>query len=329
MSGSKHRIRNLLLTGTVLALGFVAVMLATADRSSAQMRAYHDLHGTWLGVSIQDVTEELAKEKKLSVDEGAFVNEVVEDSPAEEAGIRAGDVVVKFDDRDIDDADDLLRAVRRTDPGKTVGVVVIRDGKEQSLTATVKERRRPYQAFQLMPRIPGVPKFFSGTQLGGMLLQELSRQLGEYFGVPDGRGVLVTEVEEGTAADEAGFKAGDVIVRVGDERVKDVEDVWDGLEDLDEGEKAKFEIIRKGEHLRLEFSVEEPEDMSFERFRFWYPEHGWSITVPEIPKEELEDFQEEMERLQEEMQDMMKEFQKKLQKEMRDLRVDIRTIAET
>ena len=69
--------------------------------------------------------------------------------------------------------------------------------------------------------------------------------------------------------------------------------------------------------------------MSFERFRFWYPEHGWSITVPEIPKEELEDFQEEMERLQKEMQDMMKEFQKKFQKEMRDLRVDIRTIAET
>lgn len=329
MTASGQVLRNWLPAGIILALGVVVAIIAGANRSSAQMKVHHHPHGTWLGVSIQDVTEELAKEKKFSVDEGAFVNEVVEDSPAEEAGIRAGDVVVKFDDRDIDDADDLLRAVRRTDPGKTVEVVVIRDGKEQSLTATVKERRRPYQAFQLMPRIPRVPKFFSGTQLGGMLLQELSRQLGEYFGVPEGRGVLVTEVEEGTAADEAGFKAGDVIVRVGDEGVKDVEDVWDGLEDLDEGEKAKFEIVRNGEHLTLEFSVEEPEDMSLERFRFWYPEHSWSITVPETPKEELEDFQEEMERMQEEMQNMMKEFQKKLQKEMRDLRVDIRTIAET
>ncbi|MFQ5799788.1 MAG: PDZ domain-containing protein, partial [Bacteroidota bacterium] len=308
--------------------------MVSADRSSAQVRIYYP-DRTWLGVSVQDVTEQLAKDKDLGVEEGALVNDVFDDSPAEKAGIREGDVIVKFDGRDIDDADDLVRAVRKSKPGKSVQVVVIRDSDEVKLRATLKKRFGRRHAFQFRPRMLRIPTIITGSQLAGMGLQELNKQLGEYFGTPDGRGVLVTEVEEESPAAEAGFKAGDVIVKVEEERVKAVEDIWDGLEDVEEDEKAKFEVIRKGRRLSLELELDEPEDFSFKRFDFWYPEPSGMIIMPEPPKDELEQFQERMERFQEEigqlqehLQDMMKKFREKFQNKIRKLQREVQTLIE-
>jgi len=346
MSGNKHLFRHLLLAGTVLALGVVVIMIASASRSSAEIKVYHHPHRTWLGVSIRDLTEQIVKEKKLGIDEGAFVSEVVDDSPAEEAGIQEGDIIVKFDGRDIDDADDLVRAVRKTESGKTVEVVVNRDGKKVKLQATLEEKPRPRRAFRFRTRVLPIPRYFAGTQLAGMELQELNKQLGKYFGTPHGRGVLVTEVEEESAAAEAGFKAGDVIVKVEEERVKDIEDIWDGLEDVDEDDKAKFELIRRGKRLTLEVEVGELEDISLQRFQYWCPANNWSFAVPEIPAvpellvpkalpvpeiplDNLEGFREDMERLQKDMQHLMKELQEKFQKEVQNLRRRVPLITKT
>ena len=319
MLRSGQILRRLLLSSVIMVVGVAVIVIAAANRSPARAMVNHDTHGSWLGVSVQDLTESMAKDKNFKVDEGAIVSDVFEQSPAEEAGIEEGDVIVKFDGRDIDDADDLVRAVHRADVGKTAEIIVIRDGKEVKLQATLEKKSRPRHAFRFRPRALRIPGYFAGTQLAGMELQELNKQLGEYFSAPNSRGVLVTEVEEESAAADAGFKAGDVIVKVNDERVRDVEDVWDGFEDVEEGEKAKFDVIRKGRRLTVELERDEPEDISFERFQFCYPGYCWTITVPEIPKKGLELFREDM-------RDMMKEFREKFQKEIQNLRRELRTI---
>lgn len=335
MVRSGEVLRRMLLASSILVLGVAIMVIAGADRSSAQVKVYHHSNRTWLGVSVQDLTEKLAESMNLDVQEGALVNEVFDDSPADEAGIQERDVIVEFNERDIDDADDLVRAVRKSEQGKTVEIAVVRDGKEVKLQATLKKRFRDRYSYRVRPRMLQIPRLFTGSELAGMELQELNKQLGEYFGAPNGRGVLVTEVEEDSPAAEAGFRAGDVIVKVEEERVKDVEDIWDGFEDVDEGEKVKFELMRKGQRLTLELELDEADNFSSEHFEFWFPEHSGSFTVPHLPDDELhqyqegmERFQEEMERLQEGLQDMMEEFQEKFQNGVQKLQHEVKELLE-
>ncbi len=335
MERSGEVLRRLLPAGVILAIGVAIIVIAVQNNSSAQVMVYRAHPGSWLGVSIQDLTEQLARERDLEIEEGAFVNKVYDDSPAEEAGIRKGDVIVRFDKRDIDDADDLVRAVQRAKSGETVEVVVVREGKKVKLQAMLEKKSRPLGAVRVRPRAFRLPRLYTGCELEGMELQELNKQLGEYFGAPKGRGVLVTEVEEESPAAKAGFRAGDVIVRVEEEGVKDIEDIWDGLEDIEEGDKAKFEVVRKGQRLTLDLEVNEPEDYSLD-FHFRYPEEeSWSITVPEFSEEDLEHFEEhwdryeeDLERFEKDLQDRIDEFQKKLQKKMQKLQIKLHTLKE-
>jgi len=211
----------------------------------------------WLGVSIQDVTEKIAKKNKLSAEEGAYINDVVDDSPADSAGLKEGDVIVKFADRDVYDSDDLVRTVSKTVPGTKASVTFIRGGEKKSLTVVVgkeKVRRMTGVGVGNLSRL----SFFGGNTLG-MRLSNLNEQLAEYFGAPDKHGVLVEEVDEESAAAKAGFKAGDVITRAGKRNVEEVEDVNKELRKHDEGDKVEFEILRKGTKKTLTAEVEEEE----------------------------------------------------------------------
>jgi predicted metalloprotease with PDZ domain len=97
-----------------------------------------------------------------------------------------------------------------------------------------------------------------------MELQDLNKQLGEYFNAPDGKGVLVTEVETGSSAEKAGFKAGDVITKVGSQSVREMDDIWDEVEEYEEGQSVDVEILRKGSRQSLQLTIEESDyDMWF------------------------------------------------------------------
>ncbi|MGB5875558.1 MAG: PDZ domain-containing protein, partial [Bacteroidota bacterium] len=90
--------------------------------------------GGWLGVSIQDMTSDLAKKKGMNTKAGAYVMDVVEDSPADKAGLKDNDVIVKYDERTVSDADDLVRAVRKSEPESSVKVLVMRNDQRKTLT---------------------------------------------------------------------------------------------------------------------------------------------------------------------------------------------------
>jgi serine protease Do len=236
----------------------LALVVGFANANEPRQEKKEKAKKGWLGVSIQDVTEKIAKKNNLSAEEGAYINDVVDNSPADSAGLKEGDVIVKFADRDIYDSDDLVRTVSRISPGTRATVTFLRGGERKSLTVVVgKEKTRRMVGFGVgsLPRL----SFFGGNTLG-MRLSNLNEQLGEYFGAPDKHGVLVEEVDDESAAAKAGFKAGDVITRAGKRSVEDVEDVNKELRKHDEGDKVEFEILRKGTKKTLTAEIEEEEE---------------------------------------------------------------------
>ncbi|HUL42979.1 MAG TPA: PDZ domain-containing protein [Bacteroidota bacterium] len=228
---------------------------------------------SWLGVQLEDITSRLKERKNLTISEGAYVSDVVDDSPAERAGIEEGDVIVKFDGTAITNSDDLMRAVRKTPPKSEIKIEVLRKGDRKTLSAILGRQRSP-QAFSYhfeMPRIPAIPRipriprtpFHMYMNLSeadeGLTLQPLTKQLADYFEVPDRRGILVSEVEDGSRAEKAGFKAGDVITKINGHTVRDVEDFQEELSDSRDT-TASFELIRKGKTVSVSMKIEREDD---------------------------------------------------------------------
>jgi len=218
--------------------------------------------GGWLGVSIQDITSKLAKKKNLKNEDGVYVNDVLDDSPADSAGMKEGDVIVEFDGKAIDDAGDLLRAVHKTKPGTKAAIVIIRDNDKKSLTISVGKPRHNSHAsgFAFAPPMPPHATLFGSARRWGLQLSELNEQLGEYFGAPNGRGLLVEQVEKKSAGAKAGFKAGDVITKINKNSIEDMRDLSEALEDAQEGDKVSVEVLRKGSNTTLTVEIEDSDD---------------------------------------------------------------------
>jgi len=211
----------------------------------------------WIGIMIQDVSEKLAQKTKLNSEEGAYVSEVLDESPADSAGIKEGDVFVEFNGKKLMDAGDLSKAVEKTLPGTKVSVVIMRKGEKKTIPMVVGTRKEiSRRSFKMMPAIPDI-RINVGNRLLGLELLPLNEQLGEYFGAPNNEGVLVEEVEKKSAGDKAGCKAGDIIIRVGKKTVYNVEKIQKELQKYEEGDKVEVEVLRKGVKKVLTMEVEE------------------------------------------------------------------------
>ncbi len=181
----------------------------------------HDLNfpftgGTYLGVNLAEIDANRAKELKLKEDYGVEISRVEENSPAEKAGIKSGDVVLEYNGQRVEGMEQFGRMVRETPPGREVKLMVSRDGKTQTLTALLGTRKVRFQAnFPsdfVMPEfhMPDIPQIYTATRsaLLGVEAETLGSQLAVYFGVKEG--VLVRSVLDNTPAQKAGIKAGDV-----------------------------------------------------------------------------------------------------------------------
>ena len=220
----------------------------------------------WIGVMIQDVSEKIAKKNKLTSEEGAYVQEVEDDSPADSAGLKSGDVIVEFNGSKITDADDLIKAVQKTASGTKVTLNIVRDSEKKSIKLTVgKSKQIQQKIIRAFPPIPGFHVSVGNTMLGLRLLT-LNEQLAEYFGAPNNEGVLIEEVEKESLGEKAGFKAGDVITRVGKKSTDEAEKVRREWNKHTEGEKVDFEVLRKGVKKILTVEVEEGEEGNFNYF---------------------------------------------------------------
>lgn len=232
---------------------------------------------SWLGVETQEVTAEKAKELKLSAERGVVIGKVLEDSPAAKAGLKDGDVVTEINGQRIEGAAQFRRMIREIPAGRSVQFGIWRDGRSQTVTATLgkmQENRKQFmkampQVFNFrmpeMPEIapmPDVPSF--GWDNGGMLMgrprlgidaEDISGQLGSYFGAPDGEGILVREVNSGSAAEKAGVKAGDVITSLNGERIHGLAELRSKLAAAGEGKTAKLGVLRNKSTLTLDVEI--------------------------------------------------------------------------
>ena len=276
-----------------------ALLLIAAAGASAQPRERSEQrHGaTWLGVSIEDVNPHIARQRDIPVQSGALVTGVSDESPASRGGIREDDVIVEFNGKPMADAGDLVGAVRDASPGAKATVGLYRGGQKKSLEVTLAEGpgRSHEFGFRGPVRMPPIPRIriFRAGEMMGMTLSDLNRQLGEYFQAPDGHGVLVEEVERESAAGKAGFRAGDVIIGAGKERVESTEDFSDAFRDIRRGDSLDVSVIRKGSPLSLTLRAEE--------------EGGWEgprlmrEEMRMIPRFDHNSFKMDMERLKEEL----------------------------
>lgn len=243
------------------------------------------IKGGWLGVEIENITPELKESKNLSVDKGAYVRSVVDDSPADSAGIEKGDVIVQFGKTQISDPTSLMDAVKKLEPGTMVDVVVHRGSEKKTVHARIADRDKGEKRIRArvysVPRAPSVPRppdppavfSWKGNTKStyGLTIETLNEQLAEYFGAPNKKGILVKNVKKDSKADKAGFKAGDVIVRAGKKTIEKVGDFTNVFGAYDVGEKIAVEVYRKGERKTLTLEVAEDSSDSFSYRFFSHP----------------------------------------------------------
>jgi len=198
-------------------LGF-AIPINIAKGIVDQLRETGTVTRGWLGVQIQELTPELRETLRAPGKGGALVAGVVAGDPAEKGGIKAGDVIVSFDGKEVRSDRDLVAIVGNTEVGRTVKVRLVRDGKEKTLE--VKIARRDDEKDAAADEDDGAEEP-SGKARLGVRVQDLTPELAERLGLDEPRGALVAEVESGGPADRAGITRGDVVLEVNREPVKD------------------------------------------------------------------------------------------------------------
>jgi serine protease Do len=185
-------------------IGF-AIPISMAKNILPDLKSKGKVTRGWMGISVQEVTEDIAKNLKLGQRNGALISEVFKGDPADQAGLRPGDVILEVNGKNINDTHQLLILIASFHVGDKVNVKVSRDGQEKTFQVTVAERKdRPEIA-----RDPG-----DGKASFGMTVQDITPQIARQLGIPQTKGVVVTDIEEGSPADEVGIQPRDVIQQV-------------------------------------------------------------------------------------------------------------------
>lgn len=227
---------------------------------------------SWLGVDLRDVTADQARDWKLGESYGALVKSVEPDSPAAKAGLQSGDVIEQFAGERVHSVAELRRMVNETPPGRTVQIEVRRNGETKTLSAKLEHRNNglgplisrgfanAWPEVNLPHNFPNNFSILIGGPRLGIEVESLNPQLGAYFGVNDGKGVLVKEVEKGSAAEKAGLKAGDCIVNLDATPIESGEDLHRALMDRqnEKQQDATLTIVRDRKQQTLTVHIEAP-----------------------------------------------------------------------
>ncbi len=236
-------------SGGSIGIGF-AVPSKTVAGVVDQLRQFGELRRGWLGVRIQSVTDEIAESLNIKPARGALVAGVDDKGPAKPAGIEPGDVVVKFDGKDIKDPKDLSRVVADTAVGKDVDVVVIRKGQEETKKVTLGRLQDPDKVQAAVKTDEPPPPEKPVTQKArGLDLATLSKDLRTRYKIKDSvKGVVVTDVDASSDAAEKRLSAGDVIVEVAQEAVSSGADVQKRIDQLkQDGKKSALLLVSNGD----------------------------------------------------------------------------------
>ncbi len=334
--------------------GAVAIVHAASEPFFVLANDLEDDDETgWLGVYIENIDSELAEEEGLPSTDGVYVNGIVDDSPAEEAGLKKGDVILKFNGQEARSVRRLTRLIEDTKPKTKVDIEILRNGDHHVLACEIGADDHEVWAFGdgdwsfdaphvVVPRTPAPPDApaapraysFSLGQLSnsymGVSLLDMSEQLAAAMGSPDG-GALINSVEDDSPAERAGLKAGDVIVEIDRKKMYDTDDVRKAIQKKEDGEVAIVRVLRgKNEDLTVDVKVESNDTWSgmgmMPRFRVRHDNAGsqeWRESLNESLGRARRNMMDNRDEWREEMQQQMRELReamKELQKELRENR---------
>ena len=259
---------------------------ALADDDDHGVSVFLDADGSsWLGVELHEVTSDTAKELKLPAERGVVLTSIVPDSPAAKAGLKENDVVTEINGQRIEGAAQFRRVIREIPAGRVAQINVWRDGRAQTISVTLGKSEERRNSLKMLTPGPGTFAFdmpgnmkiepmppnvwawsdmIGGQPRLGIDAEDLNGQLGSFFGAPDGEGILVREVNPGSAAEKGGLKAGDVITSVNGERVRSVGDLREKLaakreaKDKDKEQTVKLGVLRNKSEVSLTIDLPAP-----------------------------------------------------------------------
>jgi serine protease Do len=230
---------------------------------------------SYLGVDIADVTTERLSALKLKEEKGVEVTMVDQDAPAGKAGIKEHDVILTMNGNSVESAAQLRRMIHETPAGRIVEFGLSRDGQPVTVKVQLGDR---HKEFSYLPDMKDfhvdVPDIHVSPQIdmpamnvivvtssvrSGLAVENITPQLGEYFGVRNGNGVLVRSVEKGSRAEKAGFRAGDVIVKINDQPVHDTSDFTHAVRSRN-GSSVNVGVMRDRKEQNLNLTLPDRKD---------------------------------------------------------------------
>jgi len=192
----------------------------------------------WVGVGLQDVTEDLAKSFNLKEKEGALISHVYEGSPAEKSGLRVGDVIVEIDGKKVQESQEVVREVLKKKVGEKIGFVIIREGKSTKISVTTSQM--PTEPVEEKPVETRKEMWF------GLRVRTLTPEIARQLGIPKAEGVVIEQVEEGSVARDGGLQNGDVIMEVNRERTRNEGDYRTAMQKAKPDQGVLFLVNRRG-----------------------------------------------------------------------------------
>ena len=232
---------------------------------------------SYLGINVKEIDSNRAKELKLREEHGVEVTQVDEDSPAGKSGLKVSDVVIEYNSQRVEGYEQFVRMVRETPVGRQVKLSIVRQGSPMTLTATISKRstnlpatarkmaddaRNEAEKLRLRIRedmLSNMPRAYMGWSNGqlGVEAESLSDQLATYFGVKEG--VLVRSVKKGSAAEKGGIKAGDVIVKVDNNKVATPKEIASQLRSSRTKKSIQLQLMRERKEMSLEVGLPDEE----------------------------------------------------------------------
>ena len=261
---------------------------------------------------MQELTKDVRNGLGLKIKSGVLVSDVMDDSPAEEAGLRDGDVIIEFDGKKVRSPRDLKRLVLRADGGDEVAVKIVRGNKKKTLHITVGEEPESGSFTLDLPEdlsgfTGGLLSFFNPARRLGVRVTDLNKDLGGYFDVGEWEGVLVLDVEDDSPAAQGGVKPGDVIVELNGEKIRSVDQLKDEVGDLEDDENVDLKVIRRGKGKKLSVKIEEDEGAW--SLRSWKHRRPFGVRVY-ISDRDRESLRREIRELRKEVEKLKRKIEK-------------------
>jgi serine protease Do len=289
---------------------------APSEKNVQRMVFTTPFEGSYLGVQTQEITKENFNKFGLSAVQGVGIEKVVENSPAANAGLQNGDVIVRFEGEEVTSVRKLNRLISEVAPDHQAKITVVRGGSEREINVTLGKREFPqFQSgnFRMgdlqtlsTPGITALPRTMQSIPLPrggvgdggdvfiwrgdannrqiGVGVVPLNKQLGDYFGIADGKGLLVNNVRENSPAAKAGLKAGDVIVEADGKEVKGMIDLIRALNDKKEGDVSiTFVRDKNRQTVRVTPEISKDAPVKLEQF-FENTPNQLNFRAPQPPR---------------------------------------------